>query len=998
MSKTRPSLKLALLTLGVALLFFGARENAVAPFAVGTSHSSSTIDQWVDSTFNAMSPDERLGQLFMVRAHSDKGESHFLHVESLIKNYHVGGLCFFQGTPEKQAELSNRYQALTTHVPLMIGIDGEWGLGMRMKSTTISFPRQLTLGAVRDNRLIYDMGKEIARQMERVGVNVNFAPVADINNNAANPVINTRSFGEDRYNVTVKSYMYMRGMQDHGVMACAKHFPGHGDTDVDSHHDLPIIPHSRKRLDSIELYPFQALAQHGVGSMMVAHLSVPSFDDRPNRPTTLSRNTITGVLKEDLNYKGLIFTDALEMKGVTKHYDSGIVEAEALLAGNDILLLPEDIEASFREIKRYLAEGKLDQAQLDESVKKVLRSKYEMGIVNFKPLKLENVRRDLNTQEAVALKRKLIEHSLTLVRNRDQIIPFQQLDSIRLASVSIGLGHKSKFQDRLDSYMKMEHFYVGKEVSKTNQINITNQLAKNDAVIVSLHDMSSYASKNFGISESAKQFIKKISEETRVILVVFGSPYSLKYFDEIDWVLEAYEENEIAQDLSAQALFGAIEVSGRLPVTASDRSTFNTGLRTKKNFRMGFNVPEGVGLSSDTLAKIDQLAKDAIQSGATPGCVVLVAKKGQIVYHKAFGHHTYAKRHPVALDDMYDVASVTKIAASTLAIMKLQEEGLVDINYPLGVYLPELEGTNKADLIIKDILAHRAGLKSWIPFYEETVSKSRRNPRPLNQFYRNSPSETYSIPVTEQLYLRHDYADSIWHKIVQSELRPNRNYRYSDLGFYMMAKLVEKQAGKTLDQYIEEAFYADLGLQHTMFNPWKKADLSHVPPTERDNYFRRMEVHGYVHDMGAAMLGGVSGHAGLFSNASDLAVVMQMLLQNGLYAGRRFLSPETIAVFTTRFPGDPRRGIGFDMQQTDPYASPNMSPLANSKTFGHLGFTGTCVWADPEQEIIYIFLSNRTYPSMRNYKLSKNDYRPRIQSVIYEAVMNDAEEEEWVLD
>lgn len=997
MNQTRPSLKLALLLLGVMLLSFSASEMVPSPVAVGTPASTPIIDQWVDSIFNQMTPDERLGQLFMVRAHSDKDEAHVRHVESLIKNYHVGGLCFFQGTPEKQAELSNRFQALTTHVPLMIGIDGEWGLGMRMKKTTISFPRQLTLGAIRDNRLIYDMGKEIARQMERVGVNVNFAPVADINNNAANPVINTRSFGEDRYNVTVKSYMYMKGMQDHGVMACAKHFPGHGDTDVDSHHDLPIIPHSKERLDSIELYPFRALAQHGVGSMMVAHLNIPTLDDRPNRPTTLSKKTITNLLKEELNFNGLVFTDALEMKGVTKHYDSGIVEAEALLAGNDILLLPEDIEASFREIKRYVAEGKLDQAQLDKSIKKVLRSKYEMGMTNLKPLSLENVRRDLNTPEAIALKRKLIEHSLTLVRNRDNIIPFQQLDSIRLASLSIGLGTESKFQTRLDSYMKMEHFYVGKEISSSKQINLVNQLAKNDAVIVSLHDMSSYASRNFGITESTKQLIEKISQETRVVLVVFGSPYSLKYFDSIDWVLEAYEENEIAQDLSAQALFGAIEVSGRLPVTASQRSTFNTGLRTKKNFRMGFNIPEGVGLNSDTLAKIDALAQEAIESGATPGCVVLVAKKGQIVYHKSFGYHTYAKRHPVALDDIYDVASVTKIAASTLAIMKLQEEGLIDINYPLGNYLPELEGTNKADLIIKDILAHRAGLKSWIPFYEETVTKSRRNPRPMGAFYRVAPDETYSIPVTDRLYLRNDYADSIWYKIIHSELRPNRNYRYSDLGFYLMAKLVEKQTGKTLDRYIEDAFYADLGMQHTMFNPWQKGDLSHVPPTERDNYFRRMEVHGYVHDMGAAMLGGVSGHAGLFSNATDLAVMMQMLLQRGQYAGRRFLHPETIELFTTRFPGDSRRGIGFDMQQTDPYASPNMSPLATARTFGHLGFTGTCVWADPESELIYIFLSNRTYPSMRNYKLNKKDFRPRIQSVIYEAMVNDAEED-WVLD
>lgn len=989
MRKTRPSLKSAFLVLGLAVLFFSAGDDAAAPVAVHDEPPPAKAEQWVDSVFSAMTPDERLGQLFMVRAHSDKDEAHVRHVESLIKKYHVGGLCFFQGTPEKQAELSNRFQALTTHVPLMIAIDGEWGLGMRMKSSTISYPRQLTLGAIRDNRLIYDMGAEIARQMNRIGINVNFAPVADINNNINNPVINTRSFGEDRYNVTVKSYMYMKGMQDNGVMACAKHFPGHGDTDVDSHKDLPIIPHSRQRLDSIELYPFRALAQQGIGSMMVAHLSIPTLDDRPNRPTTLSKNTVTGLLKEDLNYNGLIFTDALEMKGVTKHFDSGVVEAEALVAGNDILLLPEDMEASFREIKRYIAEGKLSQAQVDESVKKVLRAKYEIGIANFQPLDLQNVRQDLNTSQAEALKRELLASALTLVRNRDRIIPFQQLDSIKLASVSIGAGRKTAFQARVDSYMKMEHLQLSKEISESQRNKLAQQLGANDAVIVSLHDMSSYASRNFGITASTRAFIKRLSEETRVILVVFGSPYSLKYFDQIDWVLEAYEENEITQDLAAQALFGAIELSGRLPVTASERSTYNTGLRTQKNFRMGYTLPEGVGLSSDTLAKIDQLAADAIKSGATPGCVVLVAKAGQIVYHKAFGYHTYARKEPVTLGDMYDVASVTKIAASTLAIMKLQEDGLVDISHPLGVYLPELKHTNKSGLVIRDIMAHRAGLKSWIPFYEETVTKSRWNPKPMSQFYRSTPDDEFGIPVAEGLYLRNDYADSIWYKIIHSELRPNRNYRYSDLGFYLLAKLVQQQTGKTLDQYLEETFYRDLGLQHTMFNPWQKTDLAHVPPTERDNYFRRQEIRGYVHDMGAAMLGGISGHAGLFSNATDLAVLMQMLLQHGHYAGHRFLSPETIEAFTTRFPGDPRRGIGFDMQQTDPLATPNMSLLAASRTFGHTGFTGTCVWADPEQEIIYIFLSNRTYPSMRNYKLNKEDYRPRIQSLIYEAMVEE---------
>jgi beta-N-acetylhexosaminidase len=953
-------------------------------------------DRWVDSMFQAMSPDQRLGQLFMIRAHSDKGADHIAGVEKLIREYHVGALCFFQGTPEKQVELTNRYQALTTHVPLMIAIDGEWGLGMRLKEGTISFPRQLPLGAIQDNFLLYEFGKEVGRQCRRIGVHVNFAPVADVNNNAANPVINTRSFGEDRQNVAVKSMQYAKGMQDNGVMACAKHFPGHGDTDVDSHLDLPVIRHNRERLDSIELYPFREMARQGVGSMMIAHLNVPALDSGLNRPTTLSRYTVTDLLRKELQFEGLAFTDALEMKGVTKHFKPGEVEAEALAAGNDMLVLPESMEAAFREIKRYLADGRILQAEVDEHVTRVLRAKYRLGLTGFTPIPTDSLRQQLNTPAALALKAKLYEHALTLVRNKDNTLPIERA-TINVASLSIGAGKKTAFQERLDSYKKMPAFSTPREVSAAERSNLLQQLGQKELVIVSLHNMSSFAAQGYGLSKSALDLLDALNRRTKVVLVIFGTPYSLTHFDAFDPVLVAYEEDAMAQDLAAQALFGAIGLSGRLPVTASARSRFNTGVTTAPIFKMGYALPEKVGMNSAAFDKMDRLAEEAIASGATPGCVVLVAKDGQIVYQKAFGHHTYGKSRIVQPDDMYDLASVTKIAGGTLALMKLYDEGMVDLDAPISRYLPDLKGSNKADLTLRDILAHRAGLQPWLPFYRKTVLKTKTDVSLKPEYYHSSPDAEFSIPVAENLYLRSDYRDSVWQQIVDSPMLPTRGYKYSDLGFYIVARMVQQLSGKPLDEYLDQNFFCPMGLERVCYNPLQRFQKEELIPTENDGYFRLQKVQGHVHDMGAAMLGGVSGHAGLFADAPDLAAILQMLLQYGYYGGRRYLNPATVKTFTSRHPDSSRRGMGFDMRQTNERMYANVTSRMSDEAFGHDGFTGTSAWADPETGTVFILLSNRTYPSQKNSRLNGLRIRQRMQSVVYNAMQARPDAEEWAL-
>ncbi len=966
----------------IFLLFLGFISlNAQSPVV-----QSSQEQEWVDSIFNAMTQDERIAQLMMIRAHSDLGPDHIAKVENLIKKHQVGGLCFFQGTPEKEVELTNRYQALTKHVPLMISMDAEWGIGMRFKEATVNFPRALMLGAIQDNRLLYDMGKEIAKQCRRIGIHINFAPVADVNNNSENPVINTRSFGEDRYNVAVKSYMYMRGMQDNGVMACAKHFPGHGDTNVDSHHDLPVISHDRNRLDSVEMFPFRVLAQHGIQSMMIAHLHVPAIDDQANQPTTLSKNAVSDILRDQIGFDGLIFTDALGMQGVAKHHKAGEVEAKALVAGNDIMLLPQDVPAAFKEINRYIKEGKLDINDINRRVKKVLRAKYRLGLTTYTPLDVSTARADVNNAEAKVLKRKLIKNALTLVRNKDSMIPFKKLDETNIASLSIGSTKRTTFQSTLGLYGKITHHNVGKKISQSKSKQLINQLKKYDVVIIGLHDMSQYASKDFGLTESTKKFIENLNKETKVVLTVFGNPYALKYFDQIEWLLEAYNEDQDTEDLAAQSLFGAFGISGRLPVTASPKSKFNDGVVTTKFFRMGYSLPEEVGLDSKVLSKIDGIAENAISKKATPGCVVLVAKAGEVVFHKAYGHHTYKKLQRTLTSDIFDLASITKVAASTISVMKLQDEGRLNVVDSVSNYLPPIRGTNKMGILLQDMMAHRARLLAWIPFYEQTVTKSKRNPRPSSKFYAKKSNEQFSIPVTEKLFMRYDYISEIKDQIYNSELRANSGYKYSDLAFYMISDMIHFRSGQSVDQYAQKNFYNKLGLSTMGYKPWLKHSLTKVVPTEEDRYFRRQKVHGYVHDMGAAMLGGVAGHAGLFSNANDLAVIMQMILNEGYYGGERYLSNSTVRTFTKRHPDCTRRGLGFDLKELNSTKSQNVCIEASDNTFGHLGFTGTCVWVDPDHDLIYIFLSNRTYPSMNNYKLSKDDYRPRIQSIIYEAL------------
>ena len=945
-------------------------------------------DTWVEAQLAAMDLPTKIGQLFFARAHSDGSEGSLASVQRLVTKQKVGGVVFFSGTPSAQATWTNQLQA-SAKTPLLVAVDAEWGLAMRFGDEAAArFPYALTMGAANDEELTREIGRETGRQLRRLGVHMSFAPVADLNTNYANPIIGRRSFGEIPLRSGRLATAYARGLRDANVLAVAKHFPGHGDTDRDSHVTLPTVGGSRARLDSVELLPFRMLTQDGVAGVMTAHLNVPALDPS-GTPSSLSPAFAQDLLRGSWDYEGLIVTDGLDMAAVSELHPAGELAVRALLAGNDILLIPEDIPAGIAGIQRAVTSGRVSRDRLEASVRRILRAKYKAGLTQAPARIFPNgLRSELNSPRSADLSERLYRRAITVVRHSTVELPLLRIDTLSTAILSLGTTGPTPFQHACADYARNRRYTIEGELSGVEQTRWVDQLSAHELVIVGLHDMSWRNSDNYGILQSHLSVLRRIPSGTEVVIVLFGSPYALELVADFENLLVAYEDEPLAQKAAAEVIYGATPGFGSLPVTT--RYGFRAGLMspTASAFRLRRSTPGNAGFSESDLRKVDELAEQAIRTRATPGGVVLAAHDGDIGLLRAYGRHTYEKSSPeVDPETVYDLASITKIAAATISIMRLHEEGTISVYDRIDKHLPWLKGTNKGALRINDMLAHRARLKPWIPFYERTIVKSSSGRKSHNRdIYASSATGAFSVPVTEKLFITGSYRDSIYQLISDSELRTRSGYRYSDLGFYLMAAIVEEKTGYPLDEYAEREFYRPLGLRTMGYNPLKRMDVSRVPPTEEDNYFRFGTVQGYVHDMGAAMLGGVSGHAGLFSNARDLAVLMQMLLNKGYYGGRRYFKPETVALFTTRHPQSTRRALGFDMAELSSRGSTNMSPLASAKTFGHLGFTGTCAWADPETGIVFVWLTNRTYPRMSPNKFGKENYRPRMQGAVYEAL------------
>ncbi|MBK9270491.1 MAG: serine hydrolase [Saprospiraceae bacterium] len=939
---------------------------------------------WVQEKLALMSLEEKIGQLFMIRAYGKNDSAHIQRVIHLISNYHVGGLCFFQGDPVTQAQLTNLYQS-TAKIPLLISMDAEWGLGMRLKQDGFHFPKQMTMGALSNNQLIYKMGREQAIHLSRLGVHLNFAPVLDINNNPNNPVINERSFGDDKLKVSQKSYSFMKGLQDGGVLACAKHFPGHGDTDIDSHFDLPILKHDKERLDSFELFPFKVLGQTELASVMIAHLAIPALDPSQDKPASLSRSVIQKLLRREMAYDGLVITDALEMKAVSKKYPAGQLELEALKAGNDILLLSENIEAAVDVIKKAIEEDELKLSDLNGTVYRILMAKTKAGLHHPGEIKLDEIVRELNTPQAHHIRDQIYREAITLVKDEYKKVPIRKLPK-KSTVISFGTKSGNAFHNRLRNYFTADEYFLDYRDSFDSKLR--ESVEQSNLVILTLHRLNYKAGQKYGLSDLAIQQIGEIAKKKQIIAIVFGTPYAIQFLKDLPSILLTYEDNPQVQDIAAQILMGTDPISGILPVAISNEFPNGTGILRPSLLRLGYSLPESVGMNSVALAQIDSICYKMIEDRATPGAQILIAKDHKIIYQKSFGTTDFLMDHGVDNNQLYDIASLTKIFGAAPALMHLIDRYQLDVTKMLAEIYSPARGTDKEMIPLKDILLHQSGLQSWIPFYKHTLIA----PDTLNLldplYYRRNADDVFSIEVAKNTFLHRGILDTIFARILSSKLSETKKYQYSDLWFYTLPDLFEKWTGESYEDWLENGFFASLGLTSTMYNPLKKGIReTQIAPSEDDHYFRQQVLLGYVHDMGAAMLGGVSGHAGLFSHSRDLAVMMQCYLNLGQYGGEEYFQSNTIRMFTWRDPQWNRRSLCFDLKTIGGTDPPYVSNFASENTFGHQGFTGTCAWADPKHDLIYIFLSNRTYPNSSINLLHRKRYRTKIQDIIYQSMI-----------
>ena len=1015
---------------------------SVEPIMIRSVSNDERCRQWVDSVLNRMNLKERIGQLFIytIAPQQDKANRDLLR--KVVDDYKVGGLLFSGGLMENQAILTNEAQKMAD-VPLMITFDGEWGLSMRLRGTPV-FPRNMILGCIQNDSLLYEYGREMARQCRELGVQVNFAPVADVNINPKNPVINTRSFGESPANVADKVIAYARGLEDGGVLSVSKHFPGHGDTDVDSHHSLPKLTFSRARLDSVELYPFKKAIQAGLSGMMVGHLEVPVLESKRGVPSSLSRSVVHDLLTQEMKFQGLVFTDALAMKGVSANNTS--ICLQALKAGHDLLLVPRRIKEEVDAILDAVKNGELTEAEIEAKCRKVLTYKYALGLSKKPFVRLSGLSNRINTAHTRDLIRRLNQEAITVLKNKNDVLPLD-VDTREVAVLNVGdakeiqpfLKELSGFINPVGAKGVPAVFQLKKELPVAARKQLRDSLSQYKRILVCVteHRLAPYQA-FFG------EFVPDIP--TAYLLFIPGKQMLQirRAVSAANAVVLAHSSNDDVQCQVARILYADATANGRLSASISDLFATGDGRTITPKTPLHF-VPDEHGMNSRLLTRIDEIAKEGIKEGAYPGCQIVILKDGKEMYNKAFGTHTWlgatgasVKKFsttnipgatlPVSPTDVYDLASLTKTTATLLAVMKLYDKGRLNLTDRVSDYLPWLQDTDKKDITVRQLLLHESGLPSTLLFYQEAIDKESyggtlfkakpdaahsvqigvrtwANPKFKLQKGLTSKVRTaeHTLQVADSLWLNRSFKEVYQQTIVKAPLR-DRRYRYSCVGFILLQQLVEARTGMSMDAFLEQEFYAPMGLKRTGYLPLKGAATAgtayagivsgkHTPipkaeiiPSSVDPFLRKTVLQGFVHDESAAFQGGVSGNAGLFSNATEVAQIYQMLLNGGELDGKRYLSPETCRVFTTTASRISRRGLGFDKPDRQ---NPAKSPCATatpSTVYGHTGFTGTCAWVDPTNGLVYVFLCNRIYPDVWNTKLMKMDIRTRIQEVMYQAL------------
>lgn len=957
---------------------------------------------WVDSVMNKLSFKEKVGQLFIYTIAPVDTKRNLELLREAVDTYKVGGLLFSGGKMQTQVDLTNRAQK-QAKVPVMITFDGEWGLAMRLRGTPV-FPRNMVLGCIRDNQLIYEYGREVARQCRQIGVQVNFAPVADVNINPKNPVINTRSFGEDPVQVADKVIAYAYGLEGGGVLSVCKHFPGHGDTDVDSHKALPVLPFTRERLDSVELYPFKKAIRAGLGGMMVGHLQVPVIEPIGGLPSSLSRNVVYDLLTDELAFKGLIFTDALAMKGVS---GNGNVSLQALKAGNDMVLAPRNLKDEIPAVLEAVEKGELSKEDIENKCRKVLTYKYVLGLKKKPFVQLSGLEQRVNSPQARDLIRRLNQAAITVLNNKNHILPLHADKAQRIALLEVGKpGETETLAKQMSRYASLSRFRLRPNQTEEENRRLRDSLATYKRIVIAVSEqrLAPY-----------HPFFAKFAPESPAIYLFFTPGKMMlqihRAVSDASAVVLGHSHNSDVQRQTADILFAKATADGRLSASLGGLFPTGAGVTITSESPSHF-IPEEYGLSSALLKKIDTIALDGIQQGAYPGCQVVVLKNGHIMFDKAFGTYAGKGSPRVESTDIYDLASLSKTTGTLLAVMKLYDKGRFNLTDKISDYLPFLQRTDKKDITIREILYHQSGLPPWLPFYQEAIDKDSYDGRlfsarkdaqhpvrigtatwanPKFKFKSEyiSPVKTgdYTVQICDSLWLNRSFRKVIEEKIVETPLKQKR-YVYSDIGFILLGMLVEQLAGMPMEAYLQREFYGPMGLERTGYLPLRRFAKSEIVPSNKDRFLRKETLQGFVHDEASAFFGGLAGNAGLFSTAREVAHIYQMLLNGGEIDGKRYLSKETCQLFTTEVSKISRRGLGFDKPDMQDSKKGNCASVAPAGVYGHTGFTGTCAWVDPENELVYVFLSNRIYPDVTNRKLNQLHIRERIQEAIYGAMKN----------
>ncbi len=956
----------SLLILFIGILV-GCSNQPATVKAVKIEKVVQTKSEWVEETLSKLTLEERISQMVMSRVYGyyfSVGSEQYQLMHHLVKEHKVGGLIFFQGDVYETAEMINRCQEWAD-VPLLIASDFEWGAAMRIRRAT-RFPEAMAVGATRDTILAYEMGRVIGEEAKAMGVRQDFAPDADVNVNPSNPVINTRSFGEDPYLVAAMGSAFTSGIQSTGVLATAKHFPGHGDTGVDSHIDLPSVNVSSGRLDSVELAPFKAMIQRGISSVMVAHLTVPAIDSTKGLPSTLSKPIITNLLKEKLGFDGLVVTDALDMGAVVKAFGSDSTAVKAVQAGADILLVLPNEDSGIEALVHAVESGSVPRSRIDYSVRKILGYKYDLGLQSNRFSDLKNIREVVASPEHLSVAKNIARKSITVLKN-DSVLPitkatkkllnlvFVDAESYRTEinrngnpwpNEPVGNYLTAQLKKRINN---VEQILIDPSSNKLIFDTILTRAKKADEILLPIFSKAKSGSGMFGEGSEMRELLDSLTALKKpVIVVAMGSPFVLSDIPRADAYLCTYSDCEISTEALVEALFGEITTSGKLPITISEEFNFGKGIELTQSV-LRRDKPESVGFNADSIALVDTVINKAIRDSAFPGAEIAVVRNGALVYSKSYGHQTYSHDSPeISNQTMYDIASLTKVVATTSAVMKLYDEHKLFLDDLVTKYIPEFDNHGKGKITLRNLLLHNAGL----PAFKRLFMTCKSPKEVLDSVYQ-----------TELIY------------------QPGDSSVYSDFGFITLGKIVEKITGIRLDDYVEETFFKPLGMTKTMYMPAESLWTT-IAPTEYDSLFRKKLIQGVVHDENAYSLNGVSGHAGLFSTASDLSIFMYMLMNNGSYNGQQFINPETIKLFTTKQETKYTRGLGWDTKTVNGYST--AGTLFSEKSFGHTGFTGTSIWCDPARNLSVIFLTNRVYPTRANGKIS--GVRPAVHDAVVRAL------------